>query len=236
MISTYILIIVIGFIYPSYIVLTYRKVNNRIKNNGEFRLVDYKQTIIIFWILTVLIILNLFLDNNLQLNFYPTLNTIGIITTVLIVLFIGLLIAQPKVKAENASAIKDKMIDGYHYLPKTRHEFIWFNFLSLSAGICEEIIFRLFVFSFLLNKANLTTAFILTNVIFALTHIGTGRRNIISAFILGLLFTAIYYFTNNIWLPIILHSAIDIYGGTIGYKTEKAIITLRENTRTTNNV
>jgi len=228
MITTYILISVIGIVYPSYIVLTHKKINNRIKINDKFRLVDYKQTISIFWILTILIISNSMFDNDLKLNFYPTLNTFGIITAILIIFFIGFLILQSKVKDENVSATKEKMIDGYHYLPKTRQELIWFNILSLSAGICEEIIFRMFVFSFLLFNTNLITSFLLTNIIFAITHIGTGTRNILSAFILGLLFTAIYYFTNNIWLSIILHCAIDIYAGAIGYKTEKAILNLKD--------
>ena len=43
------------------------------------------------------------------------------------------------------------------------------------------------------------------------------KQNIISALILGLLFTAIYYFTSNIWLSIILHSTIDISAGVLGY-------------------
>jgi hypothetical protein len=226
--STHILIAIIAIFYPLYIVLTYRKVNDSIKSNGKFRIIDYKETIVIFWILTVLIIVNAILYNELRLNFHPTLNTIGIIAAVLISLFIGILIAQPKIRTEDAPAIKDKMNEVYHYLPKTKQELNWFYFLSLSAGICEEIIFRLFMFSYLLENTNLIIAFVLTNVVFALTHIGTGKRNILSAFSLGLLFTTIYYFTDNIWFAIILHSAIDIYGGILGYKTEKAIKTMQD--------
>ena len=184
-------------------------------------MVDYKQTILIFWILTVLIVANTFVDKGLTLDFYPNFSTTGIVLAFLITLFIGLQIAQSKVTNETAIAVKDKMKDIYHYLPKSRNEYIWFILLSLSAGICEEIIFRLFMFSFLVENLNLVTAFILTNIVFAITHIGSGKQNLISSFILGLLFTAIYYFTNNIWLPIILHSAIDISAGALGYKTQK---------------
>lgn len=223
MISTYTLIIVIGIIYPAYIALTHKRTNQNINVDGKYRLVDYQQLIVIFWVFTLLIIANLFYDHKLQLNFFPAVNTIGIIISVLTLLVIGLLVFQSRLKIENPSAVKEQMIDGYHYLPKTKQELNWFYFLSLSAGICEEIIFRWFVFTFLLNETNWLSAFILTNLIFAITHMGTGKRNMLTAFILGLLLTTIYYFTDNIWLPIILHSAIDLYTGKIGYKTEEAL-------------
>ncbi len=221
-ISTHILMCIIGLVYPGYIILTHNKINGRIKKEEKYRLVDYKQTIFIFWVLTLLIISNTFIDKSIPLNFYPGFNITGIVLAALILIFIGLQIATSKVTTmEKAKSVIEKMKDNIHYLPKSKREFIWFNLLSLSAGICEEIIFRLFMFSYLLENINLTTAFILTNVIFALTHIGSGKQNIISAFILGLLFTAIYYFTDNIWLPIILHSSIDISTGYLSYQAQK---------------
>jgi membrane protease YdiL (CAAX protease family) len=168
--------------------------------------------------LTWFVIGNTFIDKSLPLNFYPTFNTIGIVLAALILFFIGLQIITSKVSTiEKAESVIEKMKDNFQYLPKSKREFIWFNLLSLSAGICEEIIFRLFMFSYLLEHTNLVIAFILTNVIFAVTHIGSGKPNIISAFILGLLFTAIYYYTSNIWLSVILHSAIDINAGVLGH-------------------
>ena len=217
-ISTHVLVLIIGLIYPAYFLFTYKKTNNRIKNDANYRLVDYKQTIFIFWVLTWLVISNTFIDKSMALNFYPAFNIIGIILAALILIFIILQIVTSKVSTmEKAESVIEKMKDNYHYLPKSKREFIWFNLLSLSAGICEEIIFRLFIFSYLLENTNLAIAFILTNIIFAITHVGSGKQHILSAFILGLLFTAIYYFTSNIWLSMILHSAIDISAGFLGY-------------------
>ena len=228
-ISTHILVLIIGLIYPAYFLFTYKKTNNRIKKDAYYRLVDYKQTIFIFWMLTWFVIGNTFIDKSMPLNFNPTFNIIGIILAALIIIFIGLQIVTSKVSTmEKAESVIEKMKDNYHYLPKSKREFIWFNLLSLSAGICEEIIFRLFIFSYLLENTNLVIAFILTNIIFALTHIGSGKQNILSAFFLGLLFTTIYYFTSNIWLSMILHSAIDIGAGFLGYyahELEKKTIT-----------
>ena len=84
---------------------------------------------------------------------------------------------------------------------------------SLWNKVLQYIIVAHFIFT------HIIIAFVLTNLVFAITHIGSSKQNIIGAFILGLLFSAIYYFTNNIWLSIILHSAIDINIGVLGYKT-----------------
>ncbi|MDU8885942.1 type II CAAX endopeptidase family protein [Yeosuana sp. MJ-SS3] len=220
--STHILALLIGLVYPTYLYIIYKKTNNQIKKDDYDRLKDYKQTIFIFWLQTCLIIVNLFIDKSEQLNFFPTFNTFGIIMSILILVFIGLQIYTSKIPTiEKAQSVIERMKGNYYYLPKSKQEFIWFNFLSLSAGICEEIIFRLFMFSYFLENTNLILAFALTNIIFALTHISSTKENIIGAFILGLLFTAIYYFSNNIWLAIILHIAIDVSIGYMGYYAYK---------------
>ena len=221
-ISTHLVAILIGLIYPVYFLLTYKKTGKRIKNDSSYRLVDYKLTIFIFWILTLLVLVNMLIDKSLYLNFYPTFNTIGIILAVLISVFIGIQIFTSKVSTiEKAKSIEKKMQDVYHFLPKSKREFKWFNLLSISAGICEEIIFRLFLFSYLLEITNLIVAFVLTNIVFAITHLVSGIKNIIGAFILGIIFTTIFYLTENIWLAIVLHIAIDISAGTLGYYSFK---------------
>ncbi len=218
MIWTTILAGLIGIIYPTYFLLTYKKTNNSIKRDDKFRLIDYKQTISIFWGLTVLILINFFMTQLPQLNLYPNFNIIGIVLSILVLAFSVIQYKSSNITSDNFTIIKEKMKDLYHYLPKTRREFDWFIILSISAGICEEIIFRLFLYEFLKENANLLIAFILTNIIFAITHIGSGKQNIVSSFILGLLFSAIYYFTENIWIAVFLHIAIDINGGVLGYR------------------
>lgn len=215
--TTFILAGLIGTVYPLYFVLTYRKVNNNIKTDGKFRLADYKNTIFIFWLATGLILLHSFLAGNLSLDFYPHFNTTGIILSTLVAAFIVLQAKQSKITAETAPLLRAKMQDIYPYLPKTQKELRWFSWLSISAGICEEIIFRLFLFTFLLQHTHISIAFVLTNIIFAITHIGSGKQNLLTSFIIGFLFSTIYYFTDNIWIAIILHAAIDINAGIIGY-------------------
>ncbi len=208
----------IGVIYPAYFLLTYKSTLKKIKTVAGFKLVDYKLTIFLFWFLTVIILVNHFLYRQPDLNFYPTLNTTGLILSAIVLLFIGLQYKQSKVTPENVEMLKDKMKSILFYLPWSKKELRWFILLSISAGICEEIIFRLFLFEFLKEYAGLIVAFLLTNILFSLTHIMSGKQNMIGSLLLGILFTAIYYFTENIWISILLHMGLDVNNGLLGYK------------------
>jgi len=215
---TIIIVGLIGIIFPTYILLTYQKVNANINQDEKHRLTDYKQTLLIFWSLTLLILINYFVYKQPTFNFYPKFSLVNIGLTILILTFSYFQYTTTKVAADSANTVKQKLKDVYHYLPKTDKELKWFLLLSASAGICEEIMFRLFLFEFLKENANLIIAFLLTTIIFAITHIGSGKTNLISSFILGLLFSAIYYFTDNIWIAVLLHASIDINAGILGYR------------------
>lgn len=216
--TTTLLAVLIGIIYPIYIVVTHQKVKSNIVRNEKYRLADYKQTLLIFWFLTLFILVNFYAYNQPDLNFSPELSLIQIGLIILILAFALFQYSASKISPNDINVVKEKLKDIYHYLPKTEGELRWFGFLSVSAGICEEIIFRLFLFEFLKEYSTLIIAFFATNIIFAVTHIGSGIKNIISSCLLGLLFSAIYYFTGNIWITILLHIAIDINAGILGYR------------------
>ena len=146
---TILLALLIGVFYPLYFLLTYKKTNDKILRNEALKLSDYKQTIIIFWSLTVLIVANFLFFQDPNLNFRATFNPYGIGVLVLILIFAIIQFRTANVTQDTFSVIKEKMKHLYHYLPKTNIELKWFIALSISAGICEEIIFRLFLFEFL---------------------------------------------------------------------------------------
>ncbi|WKN43342.1 CPBP family intramembrane glutamic endopeptidase [Tunicatimonas pelagia] len=219
--TTNLLAVLIGVVYPIYIVATHQKVNSNIKRNEKYRLIDYKQTLLIFWGLTLLVLVNNFINEQPTLDFYPRVSIINIGVAILISAFAYFQYRTTKITLDNVNAVKGKLKGIYHYLPTTFQELKWFTLVAVSAGICEEVIFRMFLFEFLRENSSLVIAFIATNIIFAITHIGSGRTNLISSFILGLLFSAIYYFTKNIWLVVVLHIAIDINAGILGYRINK---------------
>ena len=96
-ILTHSLAFFIGIVYPLYFLFTYKKTQFKLKTDNNYRLVDYKQTIILFWFLTLLVIGISFTKQSIDLNFYPEFNPVGIILSILILIFIILQIASSKV-------------------------------------------------------------------------------------------------------------------------------------------
>jgi membrane protease YdiL (CAAX protease family) len=97
-------------------------------------------------------------------------------------------------------------------LPVTREERRWFFFVSITAGICEEIVYRGFLMHYLIGAPaalSVTLAAIVSSLIFGLGHIYQGVRGAIGTTILGFVFAVLFLITGNLALPILLHAAID---------------------------
>jgi len=128
--TTIILAVLIGIIYPIYIIITHQKVNRNIKQNEKYRLIDYKQTLLIFWGLTILILVNYFAYKQPALNFYPKFSLINFGLTILVLAFAYFQYSTTKISTDISHSVKEKLKDIYHYLPKNRQgiKLVYFSF------------------------------------------------------------------------------------------------------------
>lgn len=96
-------------------------------------------------------------------------------------------------------------------LPRTKNEKVWFILVALSAGVCEELIFRgysLRLFESIGFTGNLLL--IVTALVFGLVHIYQGFLGVITTAAMGVLFTLIYIQTDSLWWAIAAHIFIDL--------------------------
>ena len=82
-------------------------------------------------------------------------------------------------------------------------------FLALLAGICEEVLFRGFLFQWI-RPFNLTLAILITNLIFGITHSITPLYAFLAG-LMGLYLTALMTVdsTPNLLVPLTAHAAYD---------------------------
>lgn len=135
--------------------------------------------------------------------------------------FLGLwLFNQIEVTLESAQKfIKDNAPIAFLF-PANPEEYKLTVLVSFIAGICEEIVYRGFLLTFLLTYMPMVPAILLANLPFALAHLtSTGLRNSIQAFILALIFTAAFLLTGSLWLAILLHILVDLYATTHSYRS-----------------
>ena len=96
-------------------------------------------------------------------------------------------------------------------LPRNRGELPYGAVLGLTAGIVEELLFRLALPALLFGVLGSgPLAFGIAALLFGALHLYQGPLGILFAFILGLLFTLLYLVSGSIVWPIVLHALIDL--------------------------
>jgi len=98
-------------------------------------------------------------------------------------------------------------------LPVTQEERSWFALLSVTAGICEEVLYRGFLIRYLSNgpfHASLGIALVVASIAFGLGHTYQGLSGIIGTTLMGALMAVIFLTTGSLWLPMALHAIIDL--------------------------
>jgi membrane protease YdiL (CAAX protease family) len=97
-------------------------------------------------------------------------------------------------------------------VPATPHERLLWIAVAVSAGICEEIVFRGWLLSSLHNILHLdgTALVLVAAVLFGLAHSYQGITGVLLTAFAGLFFCGIYVATGSLLWPILLHIAIDV--------------------------
>jgi membrane protease YdiL (CAAX protease family) len=96
-------------------------------------------------------------------------------------------------------------------LPRNRDELPYGVGLGLSAGVFEETLFRLAMPALLFGiLGSGPAAFLAASVIFGLLHLYQRWTGVLFATLLGLVLSALYVLTGQIWVPIVVHALIDL--------------------------
>jgi len=98
------------------------------------------------------------------------------------------------------------------FIPTSARERWLFAAVALSAGICEEVVYRGWLLFALHREFALTgaAALLAAAVLFGLAHSYQGPLGILSATLAGVLMCVLYVGTGTLLVPIVLHSLIDL--------------------------
>lgn len=101
-------------------------------------------------------------------------------------------------------------------LPRTGREKILFAFLSLAAGVGEELAFRGFAVPALaLVTGSLPGGVLLSSVAFGLLHGYQGWIGVLRTGLMGLVLAIIFVVSGSLWPVILAHTALDLVSGLI---------------------
>jgi membrane protease YdiL (CAAX protease family) len=116
----------------------------------------------------------------------------------------------------NVKSIKKKLyqqLESVEFmLPENFQERMLFIFVALTAGFCEEVIYRGFMFDYFKElpfHLPLWMIAIITSIIFGMAHLYQGWKNVIGTGIMGFALAYFYIYFGTIWVPMIVHMIID---------------------------
>lgn len=102
----------------------------------------------------------------------------------------------------------------FSYLfPTSIPELRLFSALSVSAGVCEEILFRSFLTAYLHSgpiHLALPWAILIAAISFGLNHAYQGVGGMIRATIIGDIIALLFLSTGSLWLVMVIHAFLDL--------------------------
>ena len=135
----------------------------------------------------------------------------GLIAGMFLAIFVPAVLAlrSEKIRVKAAKAAKKLSF----ILPSSGEERRWWWLVCITAGICEEIVYRGFLLHYFQVTAfhlSLTLALVVSSVIFGIGHLYQGVAGGLSTVVIGFVMGILFVMTGNLLLPMVLHAVMDL--------------------------
>ncbi len=104
-------------------------------------------------------------------------------------------------------------------LPTNARESRAFAALAVTAGICEEVLYRGYLLYYLRLWLPGAAAVGAAIVVFGLAHAYQGARGILLTMLAGGAAMALYLLTGSLVAPMVLHATVDLANGFMAYRS-----------------
>jgi uncharacterized protein len=155
---------------------------------------------------------------------WPALGVVPRLTWGLLGVTVGLGIVVAYVLVQRGRALEDdealarlrrQMRNLERMMPRSDEELRWFSRLAVTAGICEELLYRGYLVWYLDHWLALVPAVLVAGVIFGFGHAYQGPRGIALTTLVGLFMSAIYLLTGSLLACMVFHALMDLHAGHV---------------------
>ncbi|WP_237562824.1 CPBP family intramembrane glutamic endopeptidase [Bacillus dakarensis] len=151
-----------------------------------------------------------FLENPILSFQTESLLALGLGAGLSIAMFALIIIFSKTIRQKLSEALTDESIQ--FLLPSSLGERLFFLLIAITAGVCEEIIFRGVMFYYLSHlpfELPLVAIGIISSLLFGIVHLYQGWKGVLLTTCLGAVLFFLFVGTGDLWVPIILHFIID---------------------------
>lgn len=155
------------------------------------------------------------------IGLHPAFNggTIGIFFGLVLVAAVVFRQARKGVDERQAEAMKRRIGGGERLLPHSGRELTEFSLLSISAGVCEEVIYRGFYVWYLQALGlPLLPAAAAACVIFGFAHLYQGVRGVLLTTVVGGFLAGVYLLSGSLFPGMLIHALMDLYTGRMMFE------------------
>jgi len=153
----------------------------------------------------------------------PVTWQLSYLAEIAVILLAGAALYYQHVRSLRSAAARQslkKMFTPYKwFLPENKREQRLFIYgVSVSAGVCEELLFRGFLLYYLSPLTGTPGAVIISSALFGLCHAYQGNIYIVRTAVLGIGLCLLYLLTDSLILVTGLHILIDVSSGHLAYQ------------------
>ncbi|MFN0180940.1 MAG: CPBP family intramembrane glutamic endopeptidase [Gemmatimonadales bacterium] len=220
--------LLVGFlllVVPVHGHFSYRRLAARLAaGEAGVRLAEYRWTIALEWaVVLVLLILWRFTGRSaesLGLTLPATWwSGLGLAITIAM---LGLLLYQwraiKRLEGPALDPLRAQLAGATALLPANEPEARMFRWVAVTAGICEEIVYRGYLIWYFGGFFGPWLGAVVGAVLFGLGHFYQGGSGVVKTGALGLFAGVLFVGTGSLLWPIILHAAIDLQGGAVAWR------------------
>jgi membrane protease YdiL (CAAX protease family) len=199
-----------------------------LEDKSRVRLSVYRNAIILQWTLTAAV-LAVWAANHRSWSLppegiglvpVPTPGFLGVALGLAIVVFVLVRQRNQALRDDDAlqrirTQIRERQLE--MMLPHTRQELTWFARLSVTAGVCEEIMYRGYLVWYLAHWFGIFQSAGLAALVFGIGHSYQGWRGMLLTAVVGAFFGAVYLVSGSLLLPMVIHALMDLHSGHISF-------------------
>jgi membrane protease YdiL (CAAX protease family) len=208
-------------VVPWLVVLDYRKLIRALRAaEKDARMRSYRETIVVQWVFAGLLV-GFWLGVGrtlpaLGLGFVVRVGTwIGLAVTLAACAFLIYQVVLVRRHPEAREAVRAQIGSLRPLLPHTEREQRGFTVVSVTAGVCEEVVYRGFLMAYFAGLGTVA-AVGLSTLTFGLAHTYMGKVAAVRAALIGLVVAGLYWLTGSLWASMLLHATADVTSGMMG--------------------